>query len=89
MKPAGLEVFKHRKEEKSRVYSFESETKTLESRLEKRFKANKKAWKFFMAQAPSYRKVILHYIMSAKQESTQLKRLGRVVAESEKERRVL
>jgi len=89
MRPAGVEAFEHRKDDKSRVYSFESETKRLALRLEKRFKANKKAWKFFTAQAPSYRKVILHYIMSAKQESTRLKRLGRVIAESEKERRVL
>ena len=89
MQPAGLEVFRHRTEEKSRIYSFENETKSLARRFEKRFKANKKAWKFFLAQSPSYRKVVLHRIMSAKQEATRLKRLQEVIAASENQRRLV
>ena len=89
MRPAGLAAFEHRKEEKSRVYSFESETKTFARRFEKRFKANKKAWKFFTARSPSYRKMILHWIMSAKQETTRLRRLDKAIAESTKGRRVV
>lgn len=89
MRPAGVEAFEHRKDDKSRVYSFESETKTLASRLERRFKANMKAWKFFTAQAPSYRKVILHWIMSAKQETTRLRRIDKAITESEKGKRIV
>jgi uncharacterized protein YdeI (YjbR/CyaY-like superfamily) len=88
LQPAGLEVFRHRKEERSGIYSFENETKTLARRFENKFKANKKAWKFFMEQAPTYRKVILHRIMSAKQETTRLKRLQEVIVASENQRRV-
>jgi uncharacterized protein YdeI (YjbR/CyaY-like superfamily) len=89
MQPAGLEAFRHRKEDKSAVYSFENQPKALAPRYEKRFKANKKAWKFFLSQAPSYRKVMFYFIMSAKQEVTRLRRLERVIAESEKQRRVI
>lgn len=31
------------------------------------FKENKKAWDFFIKQAPSYRKAIISWIMSASQ----------------------
>jgi uncharacterized protein YdeI (YjbR/CyaY-like superfamily) len=88
MQPAGLEVFSHRKEEQSGIYSFENETKALARRFGNRFKANRKAWRFFAAQPPSYRKVVVHRIMSAKQETTRLKRLQEVIAESENERRL-
>jgi len=89
MQPAGLDIFGHRKEHKSRIYSLENKAKSLARRFENRFKSNKEAWKFFIAQPPSYRKVMLHYIMSAKLEPTRLKRLERVIAESEKQKRVL
>jgi len=89
MRPAGVEAFEHRKDDKSRVYSFESETKAFAGGLEKRFKTNKKAWKFFNAQAPSYRRVMLHWIMTAKQETTRLIRLDKLIVESEKQRRLL
>jgi uncharacterized protein YdeI (YjbR/CyaY-like superfamily) len=89
LQPAGLEVFRRRKEEKSGIYSFENETKTLARRFENRFKANKKAWKYFMGQAPTYRKVILHRIMSAKQKTTRLKRLQAVIVACENQRRLV
>ena len=89
MQPAGLDVFGHRKEENSAIYSFENETKRLDRRYENRFRANKKAWKFFMAQAPSYRKVIIHLIMTAKREATRLNRLEKAIAASENRGRAL
>ena len=86
--PAGLEAFNKRKEEKSRIYAYESETKKLAPGLEKKFKANKKAWQFFSAQAPSYQKTIIHWIMTAKQETTQLSRVTKVINESELQKRL-
>jgi uncharacterized protein YdeI (YjbR/CyaY-like superfamily) len=41
-----------------------------------------------MKQAPSYRKVIIHWIMSAKQEKTQLSRLDKAIKASEEEKRL-
>jgi uncharacterized protein YdeI (YjbR/CyaY-like superfamily) len=87
MQPAGLEAFSKRKESKSKIYSHESATKTLLPAYEKQFKANKKAWEFFNAQPPGYRKVVIHLIMTAKQEKTQISRLESVIADSAEGRR--
>jgi len=82
MQPAGILAFQKRKDDKSMVYSFESETKKLSDVFERLFKTNEEAWSFFNAQAPSYQKMIIHWICSAKQEATQLKRLEKVIIES-------
>jgi uncharacterized protein YdeI (YjbR/CyaY-like superfamily) len=55
--------------------------------LEKDFKKHVAAWKFFCAQAPSYQKTMIHWVMSAKQEKTQLLRLNKIIAASEKQER--
>ena len=82
MHPAGLLAYGYRKVEKSGIYSFESEIKVLSDSFEIQFNANKKAWDFFNKQAPSYKKTIIHWIMSAKQEKTQLSRLEKVILAS-------
>ena len=87
MQPAGLAAFAKRTESKSKIYSHESEAKILSPAYEKQFKANKKAWAFWEAQPPGYKKVVVHLIMTAKQEKTQLSRLERVIADSVEGRR--
>lgn len=88
IKPAGLDAFKLRKENKSGIYSHETENVNLSAEYENQFKANKKAWEFFEKQAPSYKKVMTHWIMSAKQQKTQLSRLEKTISESEIGKRV-
>jgi uncharacterized protein YdeI (YjbR/CyaY-like superfamily) len=79
MKPEGLKVFGFRKEEKSKIYAYENPGVLLDKSFEKLFKANKKAWKFFQTTTPTYRKVTSRWVMSAKQESTKLKRLNELI----------
>ena len=43
---------------------------------------NKAAWAFFQAQAPSYRKAVAWWVVSAKQEATRDKRLGTLIQDS-------
>jgi uncharacterized protein YdeI (YjbR/CyaY-like superfamily) len=88
MKPAGLEIYKHRKEERSGIYSYESEPKTLHKDLKDRFKANKSAWEYFIKQTPYYQKMTIRWILSGKQLATRERRLDKVIAESEKNKRV-
>ena len=88
MKPSGLEVFNNRKKSKSGIYSFENVPTKLNDVFESMFKANKQAWKFFVNQAPSYQKTIIHWIMAAKQEKTQFSRLKKTISESEKQNRI-
>ena len=81
--PTGIEAFNKRKEHKSGVYAFENEKKQLGDAFEKQFKANKKAWEFFNLQPAGYKKLALHYVMTAKQEATRQKRINDLIADSE------
>ncbi len=89
MQPSGIASFKLRQEHRSKIYSYEKEAAKLSDSFEKKFRANKKAWDFFHSQPPSYRKTVLHLIMSAKREITQLARLEKVILISEKGKRLL
>lgn len=88
MQPAGLEIYKQRKMDKSSLYSFENDTKKLSENLENKFKENSQAWEFFNSQSKSYKKTIVYWIMSAKQEKTQLSRLEKTIAESKNQKRL-
>jgi uncharacterized protein YdeI (YjbR/CyaY-like superfamily) len=83
MYPAGLESFEKRTEVKSKIYSHENEELKFTKNYEKQFKANKNAWDYFQSLAKSYKKNSIHYTMSAKQETTRLKRLLELIEESE------
>ena len=85
MQPTGIAAFEKRKEERSKVYSFENDEMEFTPDFEKKFKANKRAWAYFQLLAPSYKKTSKHWVMSAKQEATRLKRLDQLIEESEKE----
>lgn len=83
MQPAGLEVYKKRQKDKTKLYSHEKDPVKLDPAYEKKFKANKKAWQFFESSAPSYQRVCSHWIMSAKQEETQKSRLHKLIESSQ------
>jgi uncharacterized protein YdeI (YjbR/CyaY-like superfamily) len=89
MKPAGLEAFSLRKDNKSEIYSHEKEKVILDSNYEEQFRKDKTAWDFFIKQAPSYKRVITHWIMSAKQEKTRQSRLEKVIKESGQQKRLV
>jgi len=89
MRPPGLAAFETRDPKKSRVYSFEQrETATLGAVFERRFRANAKAWAFFDAQPPYYRRVATFWVVSAKQEATRERRLDALIKDSAAGRRV-
>jgi uncharacterized protein YdeI (YjbR/CyaY-like superfamily) len=87
--PAGEKAFAAREAKRSGVYSFEQERpRELSPAFKKRFKANRKAWEFFQAQAPWYRRTSSFWVMSAKKEETREKRLTTLIADSAQNRRV-
>ena len=88
MMPEGIKAFELRKEEKSAIYSHEKAPVSLDPNSEKLFKQNKIAWDFFEAQSPSYKKVMRHWIMAAKQEKTRLSRLEKTIKISEQLKRM-
>ena len=88
MTPAGLAAFEKRTESRSAIYSYENRPEKLDPELESRFLKNQKAWQFFSTQAPSYQKVMIYWVMSAKQKATQVTRLDRLIAASESGQRI-
>ncbi|MBI5541561.1 MAG: YdeI/OmpD-associated family protein [Bacteroidia bacterium] len=83
MHPSGIAIFNIRLQNHSGVYSYENRPEILSDDFEKIFKANKKAWSFFELQSSSYKKTFSHWVMSAKQESTKINRLNKLIKQSE------
>ncbi|MGA2903358.1 MAG: YdeI/OmpD-associated family protein [Candidatus Korobacteraceae bacterium] len=88
MHAAGQQVFDRRDPKKSELYSYERATCKLDSAYEKKFRANKKAWEFYQAQAPWYRRTSAWWVISAKREETRQRRLAQLIADSANARRI-
>lgn len=88
MQPAGLAAFQTRDEKRAGIYSFEQDSHKLAPAFEKKFKSNKKAWKYFTSMASWYQRTSIHWVMSAKQETTRLKRLKTLISDSAEERTI-
>lgn len=88
LRPAGLKAFGAREEDRSRVYAFEQQAIAFSPAQEKRFRANKAAWKFFKARPPWYRRTATWWVISAKREETRDKRLATLIDDSEHERTI-
>ncbi len=86
MTPAGEAAFARRDPAKSEVYSFERQAKGLDAAQERAFTRRAKAWTFWNAQRPSYRKAAAHWVTSAKREETRASRLATLIACSAKAR---
>ena len=76
--PAGMAAYERRSGDTA-PYSFEQRPEAFPSPYDKQFQAHKKAWKFFEAQPPGYRRVAIWYVISAKREETRQKRLEHLI----------
>lgn len=89
VRPAGRKAFDERAEERSGIYSYEQKNAAeLDARYEKAFRANKRAWEFFQAQAAWYRRAAIWWVMSAKKQETRSRRLAKLIEDSEQGRTV-
>ena len=81
---SGREAFSHRTEAKSRTYSYEQRVEVPLSPEElAQFRKNRVAWRFFEAQPPGYRRLIIHRIVSAKRPETRQGRFAKLIEASE------
>ena len=80
--PNGRAAFDKRDEAKSRIYSYENRSRGFDAATEAAFRKNRTAWKFFEAQAPSYRRTASFWVMSAKRDETKKRRLEKLIATS-------
>lgn len=76
---AGLAAFERRDPRKTGSYSFESRRAAFDAAIEREFTKHSAAWAFFRAQPPGYQRLVTHYVMSAKQPDTRLRRLAAIV----------
>jgi uncharacterized protein YdeI (YjbR/CyaY-like superfamily) len=82
MTPAGSRAFAAREAKRSGIYSFEQERQSarLNPAEQRQLRANARAWRFFQAQPPGYRRTASWWVVSAKREETRGKRLQILVA---------
>lgn len=88
MLPAGMAAFNARQANRTGVYSFEQRTVDLPEPLAGLLAAVPVAATFFAAQPPSYRKAVVWWVVSAKQEVTRHKRLSTLIAHAERGERL-
>jgi uncharacterized protein YdeI (YjbR/CyaY-like superfamily) len=88
MAPAGLAAYEAREAPRTGIYSFEQERPELPPAYLKAIRANTAAWTHFRTRAPGYRRLMAHWIMSAKKEETRARRLGILVDSSARGRKI-
>jgi uncharacterized protein YdeI (YjbR/CyaY-like superfamily) len=83
MRPAGVAAFERRSDDKTAIYAYEQrKAAELDPEQERRFKGDAKAWAWFHAQPPSYRRTATYWVVSAKKPETRQRRLERLIADS-------
>ena len=88
MRPAGLAAFNARRDKTSAGYSIAGLPVDLDPQYAKLLRKHPSAWKFYAAQPPGYRKLVNHWITSAKQERTRVARLELLVTHSARGERI-
>lgn len=86
MRPEGLRQFEKRTDKKG--YSTNDKDVDLAPQYLAALKENPKAWAFFDALAPSYRRTTIWWVMSAKREETRQRRLEVLIASAEAGERI-
>jgi uncharacterized protein YdeI (YjbR/CyaY-like superfamily) len=78
MTPAGEQAFEDNKS-KSGLYAYERELAELGAVEEALFRKNRGAWADWESRPPGYRRVVLHWVTSAKKAETRARRLTTLI----------
>jgi uncharacterized protein YdeI (YjbR/CyaY-like superfamily) len=82
MRAAGHEAFARRRESRSGIYSHEQAGEPdLDAQQRARIEQQAGAWEFLQAQAASYRKAALWWVVNAKRPETRARRLETLIAD--------
>ena len=80
MTPAGERAFAARTASRSEVYAYEQPAAaTLSAEELQAFQQDAQGWRFFEETPPSYRKVVLHWVTTARRAETRAARLARLM----------
>ncbi len=73
---------------KRRDYSYEQRQREMSAEYIRLLKKNKKAWEYFSTEAQWYQRTVSFWVMCAKKEQTQLRRLEQLIADCENGMRI-
>lgn len=76
MMPSGLAIYQQRNPKNAMLAAHEQKNVVLDTAYELQLKDNPAAWDFFEQLSASVKRQSIHWVMSAKQESTRQKRLA-------------
>ncbi|AKU15504.1 YdeI/OmpD-associated family protein [Luteipulveratus mongoliensis] len=79
MEPAGLAVYEARRPDRERVYTYEKADAVWPEAYEQQLRAHDTAAAFWDLATPGYRRIVTHWVTSAKQEATRDKRLATLI----------
>ena len=87
MTPAGERALGENRGRRT-VYAYENEARTLTKAETAQFRRNRAAWANWEKRPPGYRKVVLHWITSAKRPETRARRLATLIEDSQAGRKI-
>jgi uncharacterized protein YdeI (YjbR/CyaY-like superfamily) len=79
MHPAGIDAFEARTADKTGVYSYENHPADLPIEYRRQLQTNTRAWSWWKAQPPSYRRAATWWVVSAKREATRERRMATLI----------
>jgi uncharacterized protein YdeI (YjbR/CyaY-like superfamily) len=79
MTDVGRAAFARRRESRTGIYSYEQQGEIVFD--ESALRADPVAWDYWSRAAPSYRKVVRHWVTSAKRPETRAKRMAELVTD--------
>lgn len=88
MREPGIRAYEQRVEARSRTYSYEQAEVVFPVEMQQRFEAHPDAWAFFLTQAHWYQRAATWWVISAKREETQERRLTTLIEDSASGRRI-
>lgn len=89
VEPPGEAAWRARTEDNSSLYSYEQDARpSLPEGYVERLRGNAAAWADWQARPPGYRRMVAHWIASAKREETRQRRLAALIEDSAAGRKV-
>ena len=82
MRPAGIRAWEARRPDRQAIYAFEQGELVLPEEYAAQLAADPAAAAFWAETTPSYRKVCINWVTTAKQQATRDKRMAQLVADS-------
>jgi len=86
--PAGHAAYESRDPRRQNRYSFENRDVAFTPEQEHAFRTHTKAWEYFSAMPPSYRRPATWWVVSAKREETRARRLAMLIEDSAAGRKI-